>query len=430
MSKVVKVYNSNYKVAVQDGGVITLDTGNLTGTVVITGDLEVKGVTTTVDSTEVTIADNVLVLSSGTTGTGLPASVGYISGIEIERGSLPNAKWLFDEQISWNLGGTSGQGTFYAIAGTQKLPINTPGIVAQGNLYVNTGNGVISVTNTSNYEEKIWSYSSGVITPDGSGNVIIDDDHIPNAKSVKDYVDYIYATQAVSAIQEGDTSVTAIDQKHVIPSIVAISSVGPTTTISTNGQHGFTVSDTVDISGVTSGDQLENLNGAGRVITEIVSATAFKVAVNTVGGNLANYVANSGTVTKTGYEESRIKIQVEGINNSNFYNNRVEFEDIRIENNEISTTTSNQPLLLSAPGSAGVKVKDVLELGPTPWADDVSMQPLAPVDGVKIYTTITTDSSGFTGQTPGNTGIYFVNSNENRDEIISKNRSLLFSMLF
>lgn len=430
MSKVTKVYNSNYKVAVQNGGTITLDTGDLTGTVVITGDLEVKGRTATIESTEVTIADNILVLSEGTQGSGLPASVGYISGIEIDRGSLPNARWLFDEQITWNLGGTSGQGTFYAITGSQKLPINTPGIVAQGTLYVNTGNGVISVTNTSNYEEKVWNYSGGEITPDGSGNVVVDDDHIPNAKALVDYVDYVFETQLFAQIEQGDTSVETIDEKHVIPAILAISSTGPTTTISTNGQHGFVVSDTVSISGIISGDQLENLNGSGITITEIVSATTFRVAVNTVGGNLANYVANSGTVTKTGFEESRVKIQVDGLNNSNFYSNRVEFEDIRIQNNEITTTTSNQPLLLSAPGSAGVKVKDVLELGPTPWSDDVSLQPLPPVDGVRIYTTITTDSSGFTGQTPGNTGIYFVNSNENRDEIISKNRSLLFSMLF
>jgi len=48
MSRVVNVYNGDYKVAVQDGGNITLDTGNLEGNVIVTGNLEVKGTTTTV----------------------------------------------------------------------------------------------------------------------------------------------------------------------------------------------------------------------------------------------------------------------------------------------------------------------------------------------------------------------------------------------
>lgn len=425
MSKVVKIYNSNYKIAVQDGGTITLDTGNLTGDVIVTGNLEVKGTTTTVDSTQVTIADNIIILSSGTVGTGIPASVGYISGIEIERGSLPNARWIFDEQLSWNLGGTNGLGTFYAIAGTQKLPINTPGIIAQGNLYVNTGNGVISVTNTSDYEEKIWTYIDGVITPDASLNVVVDDDHIPNAKAVKDYVDYIYTSQAFNLIAQGNSSVTVIDQNHTITSILSISPTNNTTTITVNGPHGFTINDTVNITGVTSGDQLENLNGTNIPITEIVSVNTFRVGVNTVGANVSNYVTNSGTITKTGVIESRIKFDIEGFNVGNIFNNRTEIESIKIQDNEISTTASNQSLILSAPGSGTVKINDVLEIRSSPWDDDAQIIPLSPESGVKIYTNNIPGSD-----TVGNTGIYFVNSNEKRDEIISKNRSLLFSMLF
>ena len=40
MSRVLRVYNSDHKIAVQDGGTITLDTGDLVGTTVITGNLE------------------------------------------------------------------------------------------------------------------------------------------------------------------------------------------------------------------------------------------------------------------------------------------------------------------------------------------------------------------------------------------------------
>lgn len=425
MSRIVKVYNSDYKIAVESGGTITLDTGALVGTTVITGNLEVKGITTTVESTNVTLQDNVLLLNydpDGNNFNGIPSSLGYVSGIEIERGNLTNAQWFFDEQVSWDLGGTSGQGTFYAKVGSQKLPINTPGIVAQGNLYVNTGNGVISVTNTNNYEEKIWNYSGtgGVVTPDSNGEVIIDDDNIPNAKAVKDFVEYVFANEFYSVISQGNSSVQVIDQTHVLSSIVSIN-VGATTTIRTAGQHGFTTADTVDIFGVESSDALVNLNGNNIQILEIVSATAFKVNVDTTGANISNYVANSGTVRKTGFEPSRIKISVEGINNTNIYQDRFETQDIRIENATISTTSSNQDLILAAPGTGTVKISDVLEIPTSPYESDPSINPLAPADGIKLYS----KDPG-----TGKVGLYYVNSNNTSDEIISKNRSLLFSMLF
>ena len=39
------------------------------------------------------------------------------------------------------------------------------------------------------------------------------------------------------------------------------------------------------------------------------------------------------------------------------------------------------------------------------------------------------DSSGFQDQTLGDTGIFFVNSNEARDELVSRNRAILYSMI-
>src|SRR6056300_2031826 len=108
MSKVLKVENGNYKVAVQSGGTITLDTGVETGTTLITGDLEVKGTTTTVESTVTTIADNILTLNEGESGAGIRASFDYKAGIEIDRGSLPTATIVFDEQVPFVTGGSSG----------------------------------------------------------------------------------------------------------------------------------------------------------------------------------------------------------------------------------------------------------------------------------------------------------------------------------
>jgi hypothetical protein len=423
MSKVVKVYNSNYKIAVQSGGTITLDTGAEVGTTVISGNLEVKGTTTTVESTVTTIADNILTLSEGTTGNGIPASLGNVSGIEIDRGDLLKAQWLFDERISWSVGGDTQFGTFYAaFADGTKLPLNTPGIVAQGNLYVNTGTGVITVTGTTNYEEKVWNYTNSVVTPDANGNVVIDDDNIPNAKAVKDYIEYVFANEFYNTIGQGNTTVTTTDQIHALATIVDVTQSGNTTTISTTGQHGFTTADTVTISGVqANGDPIENLNGVNIQITEIVSANAFKVNVNTAGGNIANYVTNSGTITKTGAVPANVAITVDGVNNVNFYSNRAEFEDIRISGSEIQAISSNQDLVISAPGTGTVKVEDVLEIPSSPYIDDNATDPTAPTTGIRIYSK---------PEGSGQTGLYYVNSNNTYDEFIGRNRALLLSLIF
>lgn len=423
MSKVVKVYNSNYKIAVQSGGTITLDTGAEVGTTVISGNLEVRGTTTTVDSTITTIADNIITLSQGTTGNGIPASLGNVSGIEIDRGDLLKAQWLFDERLSWSVGGDTQYGTFYAaFADGTKLPLNTPGIVAQGNLYVNTGTGVITVTGTQDYEEKIWNYTNSVVTPDSNGAVIIDDDNIPNAKAVKDYIEYVFANEFYNTIGEGDTSVTVTDEIHSLATVVEVTQSGNQTTISTLGQHGFTTADTVNISGVlANGDPVENLNGNNIQITEIVSATAFKVNVNTTGGNTANYVNNSGVVSKTGAVLSNVAITVEGANTTNFYNDRAEIEDIRISGSNIQAISSNQDLVISAPGTGTVKVEDVLEIPTSPYIDDTATDPTAPADGIRIYSK---------PEGSGQTGLYYVNSNNTYDEFIGRNRALLLSLIF
>ena len=117
MSKVLRITDNDYKVIVGNGGNITLDTTNGAldgaGRVIVTGDLEIRGDTTTVESTITTFADNVILLNEGNTGLGLPASLDrpYSSGIAIDRGQYAPSRWVYDDSITWTLGGTSGIGT-------------------------------------------------------------------------------------------------------------------------------------------------------------------------------------------------------------------------------------------------------------------------------------------------------------------------------
>jgi len=70
--------------------------------VIISGNLTVDGTTTTVNSTEVTVADNTIVLNSGEVGAGVTSGT---SGFEVDRGTEENTSILFDETDDlWKVG--------------------------------------------------------------------------------------------------------------------------------------------------------------------------------------------------------------------------------------------------------------------------------------------------------------------------------------
>lgn len=134
--------------------------------------------------------------------------------------------------------------------------------------------------------------------------------------------------------------------------------------------------------------------------------------------------------------ESQIEFTLDSTPVAFFYNNRTELQHIRITDTKIETTSSNNDLILSAPGAGSVKIDDTLLLTPVPHSDDDGTSggafpnqgfdadinnPDAPTEGVKVYA----KSEG-----PAGTSIYFVNSNTTQDELVSKKKSILFSMIF
>ena len=107
------------------GAATTLNIGALTGTttinnnLVVTGDLTVNGTTTTVNTTELLIEDNLIVLN-----TGSAATPSFNAGIEIERGNFTNV------QIRWN-------------ESTDKWQFTNDGIT-----YKDLGSGGVTVSDT------------------------------------------------------------------------------------------------------------------------------------------------------------------------------------------------------------------------------------------------------------------------------------------
>lgn len=326
MSKYVVVPDGNYKITVQNNGEITLDTGLNSGQVRITGNLLVQGTTTTVNSSQVTIKDNIIELNSGETGPGISIS-SRESGLRIDRGSFVDAFFVFNETISWTNPITGGlsQGAFVfrndsdSLVGIRTNSITTGG----GSLFlINQGTGIVSVSGTVDYEQNV-----------------IDDDTLTNKKYVDDAIVEAFATVLLSQIGDG-----------------------------------------------------------------IITPTTVRASDQETTGN-----------------PSVVEVNIDDTNVANFYINRFELDKIRIQGTRIETISSNEDLILAAPGTGVVKIDDTLQLESLPTAGDNTVNPSFPNSGVKIYAK---------QQDLGQTGIFFANESNTRDELISKNRSLLYSMIF
>lgn len=175
MARIVKVNDNDYRIIVESGGTITLDTGENSGGVLVTGNLSILGTLFNITADNTTIKDNIILLNDGENGLGITPNQGK-AGIEIDRGLRDNAFLYFDETIT-RLNQSSGPefiGSFVLMDSSDNLiPLRTQHINTDGeNLYlINNGAGVISVEGTVNYESNV-----------------LNDDHIPNKKYVDDAI--------------------------------------------------------------------------------------------------------------------------------------------------------------------------------------------------------------------------------------------------
>jgi hypothetical protein len=119
--------------------------------------------------------------------------------------------------------------------------------------------------------------------------------------------------------------------------------------------------------------------------------------------------------------QSVINFDLDGVNVGKVFADRTELQDLRIQDNMIETLVSDSDLILSAPGTGGIKVLDNMTLTSTPAIDDALADPAGPADGLKLYV-----------KTPetGGTGLFFKHANATTGEIISRKNALLLSMLF
>ena len=144
--------------AVATGSNVTFADVAATGNVTITGNLDVNGTTTTLDTTNSTIADRLIELGTGTTGS--PAND---MGIVLERGSSDNAFIGWDESADKFLMGT---GSFTG-ASTGNLTVTTGTLVA--NLEGNVTGAVTG--NASTATALANARTIGGVSFDGTANI-------------------------------------------------------------------------------------------------------------------------------------------------------------------------------------------------------------------------------------------------------------------
>ena len=140
--------------------------------------------------------------------------------------------------------------------------------------------------------------------------------------------------------------------------------------------------------------------------------------------------------TDGGNAVSAIEFTIDGNPAAFFFNDRTELQHIRIKDTKIETTSSNTDLILSAAGTGSVKFEDVLHITKGPYSDDDGTaggglpnfgvdaditNPDAPTDGLKLY--VKTEEAG-------GTALYFVNSDTTQDELVSRNKAILYGFIF
>jgi hypothetical protein len=416
MSKIVRVQDGDYKIIVgseASEGYIYLDTNpngitGFQGKVTITGDLLVMGNTTTVSSETLTVVDPIIVVNQGELNPGV-ATAGTRAGIEIDRGIRPNAYAVWDESIdSFDPSGNlitdpdnNFHGSFIFKDANENLravvtnSINTLG----GDLaLITTGNGVITVSGTSSYENQIIDYAALVTSyniASVSRSLNIATVTLTAAPSPA-----FTAGQRVSVVCNNDASFN-------VYLITIISAIGSSFTYSNAGTNltSIAANGTVRPSAIINDDYIPNM----RAVADYAANVASLATINRILENDTKVQAYDFDTSGV----SEITFEVDGIERAVINSNGLTVNNIRIQNNNIFNIASENVLL----GDGADPKGGVLNIANR----SLPSTPSTPLGYVKLYSRDVVGTGG--------TGLYFVNTLGTGDELISKTKAFLYSLI-
>ena len=372
----------DYNIVTGEGSTILLDTGPNVGTVRVTGNLIVEGDTLTVEAQNLNVEDNIITLNYGEPGPGVTVGDGY-SGILIDRGvdggssQLPQPSFLWDESTGgWQLAlGTSETGFNWSSSKLRLKEILTDADTDDGDLTViGAGTGVIKVIGTINYEQQVTH-----------------DDDVPNKK----YVDDAIQSNPTFQIVKDDTRVIALDVNNPLNPSAFVPPIGPY----------FGMPDQSEVSVLVNNRRIAAFRQNSIEFTGLTIFTEDPVVNDIAAAMAGNYNAGPIATNLTGFEnQSAVVLQADNTNTN-----------IRLETN--------------GTGKVVISYAQSFEY--------LTPQGVSPPSAVALASVIYGDTPG-----SGTTGLRFVNTRPSKeldgtinasftnDELISKNRALLFSMLF
>lgn len=325
MSRILKVSQSDYRLQVQSGGSIVLDTGTSTGTVIITGNLDVKGTTTTVESTTTTIQDNIIQLNFGQTGAGISSALGYQSGIDIGRGNRDSAQFVFSEQVNHydSVTATDVVGTFQvktvntsnnstALSGIQVRTITNDG-TADLIFDLQGASPVMRIANSANYESRVT-----------------DPNHIPNKKFINDYVS---ATNGIANVDRIKYPLTGTSLALVQATATTVDFVIAGNTKAQISSGGVNINNVSIVNDTITNTSATNL---------ILTSTTNNIDINAV----ANLFNQSGTPTVVNNATKLYSKSTEGAGRTGIYFvNNVTYGGVAYNQDEL--VSKNRAVLLS-----------------------------------------------------------------------------------
>jgi len=411
MSKIVRVQTGDYRIITAPGGTITLDAGSASiveplgwpGGVIINGDLLVNGVTTTIDSATLSVKDNIIDINVGEEGNGVTLNT---SGIRIDRGNETDVSFLWDERI----------GAFVLVDAdylnpandlkTSALALGARSILTGGsNLTLigpgSTGDeeGAVEVGATS-YERKVLDYDllnsffeivqvsrmggTVTITTDTPHNLVTNDDIYVNCFP---FPQINTGTDPVTVTRISDNVITYVKLGANIPS------------------QSFFVgfAGTVRPVSIKNDDYIPNMKAVvDYTSTAITGLTLNKI----VQGDSRVIVTDNGIPDQYGNPQpSEIRFDINSNNQAYINSNGLHVDDIQIDNNTIKNKTAVDRISFDSVMSLKTKTLDQPQ-----HSGYVSLY-AKPAPGT------------------GGTGLFFVNTSGPPDELISKTKAFLYSLI-
>ena len=260
-------------------------------------------------------------------------------------------------------------------------------------------------------EDRQWLFVEDITWTDTANAGTVDQ----GAWSARDVNDRILGIETVSITTPG-VDLNLLGQ-YTGPGGTPTANPGTVTVAGTGGNYHLRVTDDDDIPNK-------------RYVDDTIDTQIANNVPNFIESGLDGTDKTSFTVLDASEEagNSRVELKIDNILEQEWQSSYTEFYGIRVEQTDLGTeiktvSTSENDLILSATGTGSVVIEDNLRIARIGHEGDdrTPAQLPVPQEGVTVFA----DNSG-----EGATGIYFVNEDSQRDELISRNRALVYSMLF